>query len=261
MESSVDDETVTKVDLPVANLGKSVAGGIANLGFPASPPPLFGNGSEMVTPESVGDDNYSEVDSSVETVAETEVALSPQIQVSSDMISDPTSSVVISSGYEWNIEFGIEKGDGPSRIQLPKAVNIDGYAAAHKVFDEMPKQDLCASADEKQPDGGVLISGATKKASVEEFAEGTKVEVSNIENIWEKCDIAVHAPKVFGNLLKSSSETRGIDATSGDAPKVLGPEVKAPVWHSWANVVKGGGPGPKPRQIPNLEYIAPTNLE
>ncbi|KAL6958380.1 hypothetical protein U1Q18_040317, partial [Sarracenia purpurea var. burkii] len=117
---SVEDETVTKVDLLVAKLGKSVAGGIANLG----------------SPESVGGDNFSEIDGSVETKAETEVALLPQIQ-----------------------------------------------------------------------------------ASVEECAEGTKVEVSNVGNFWEKCDIVGHAPKVFENLLKSSTETRGIDAASGDAPK------------------------------------------
>ncbi|KAL6984539.1 hypothetical protein U1Q18_017917 [Sarracenia purpurea var. burkii] len=62
VESSVEDETVMKGALPclVANLGKSVAGGIANLGSPALPLPLFGNGSELETPESEGDDNYSE---------------------------------------------------------------------------------------------------------------------------------------------------------------------------------------------------------
>ncbi|KAL6955894.1 hypothetical protein U1Q18_047379, partial [Sarracenia purpurea var. burkii] len=40
-----------------------------------------------------------------------------------------------------------------------------------------------------------------------------------------------------------------------------GLEVKAPERHSWANIVKGGEPGPKPRQTPNLEFIAPKNPE
>ncbi|KAL6965340.1 hypothetical protein U1Q18_036396 [Sarracenia purpurea var. burkii] len=61
-------------------------------------------------------------------------------------------------------------------------------------------------------------------------------------------------------------QDRGSEATFGDALKELGklpllPQVKAPVRDSWANVVKGGGLGPKPRQSLNLEYIAPTNPE
>ncbi|KAL6991643.1 hypothetical protein U1Q18_009754, partial [Sarracenia purpurea var. burkii] len=125
--------------------------------------------------------------------------------------------------------------------------------SARQVFEPLPRSPLEANFVKKpQTDAGLdEPMGISYSTNLEERSRGPSGN-----------GLVLQSPVT--ELVEESINANVVDF--GDALKVLGklphlPEVKAPVRHSWANVVKGGGPGSKPRQIPNLEYIAPTNPE
>ncbi|KAL6958345.1 hypothetical protein U1Q18_041550, partial [Sarracenia purpurea var. burkii] len=196
-------------------------GGVAILG---SPPlrrtmSVVVSGTETVKgPDFEEDVTYSEVVGSVEDGIETEDAVPcldaklgkpNQVPLNIDNF-DSMSSAVISSGNVRNKDVGFEKGVVPSVKHPPKVANLDDFAAAHEVLDEMSKQVL---VEIPHMLGVYSDSGAIREGQVD---AGNKVNGSTHQPIFQSQGAVLSGARVMPPAVGQTGQTVG---------------------NSWANIV------------------------
>ncbi|KAL6955383.1 hypothetical protein U1Q18_040705, partial [Sarracenia purpurea var. burkii] len=196
-------------------------GGVAILG---SPPlrrtmSVVVSGTETVKgPDFEEDVTYSEVVGSVEDGIETEDAVPcldaklgkpNQVPLNIDNF-DSMSSAVISSGNVRNKDVGFEKGVVPSVKHPPKVANLDDFAAAHEVLDEMSKQ---VSVEIPHMLGVYSDSGAIREGQVD---AGNKVNGSTHQPIFQSQGAVLSGARVMPPAVGQTGQTVG---------------------NSWANIV------------------------
>ncbi|KAL6955294.1 hypothetical protein U1Q18_043794 [Sarracenia purpurea var. burkii] len=245
MESgSNEGQDSDKVDAKVED-GKSEVevpdGGVAILG---SPPlrrtmSVVVSGTETVKgPDFEEDVTYSEVVGSVEDGIETEDAVPcldaklgkpNQVPLNIDNF-DSMSSAVISSGNVRNKDVGFEKGVVPSVKHPPKVANLDDFAAAHEVLDEMSKQVLVeiphmlgvysdsGAIREGQVDAGNKVNGSTHQPIFQSqgaVLSGARVMPPAVGQTGQTVGGMGLAPIIFGYLVLSQGCVSGFEAGGG----------------------------------------------
>ncbi|KAL6955288.1 hypothetical protein U1Q18_043788 [Sarracenia purpurea var. burkii] len=238
MESgSNEGQDSDKVDAKVED-GKSEVedpdGGVAILG---SPPlrrtmSVVVSGTETVKgPDFEEDVTNSEVVGSVEDGIETEDAVPcldaklgkpNQVPLNIDNF-DSMSSAVISSGNVRNKDVGFEKGVVPSVKHLPKVANLDDFAAAHEVLDEMSKQVL---VEIPHMLGVYSDSGAIREGQVD---AGNKVNGSTHQPIFQSQGAVLSGARVMPPAVGQTGQTVGnswANIVTNDVHKTLDEKVK-----------------------------------